>query len=243
MTRRIDWELAVTGQTAFIFPGRGAYVPGALAGVVSEDVRRTLNELDSVVAAYGLAPVSTMVAGPGAPSLGELLVAAPERIDPAIYATSVCLATILERERGIVPDVVSGHRLGEVAALAVAGVLTVGDGMRVVCEDAAKRFGTPVSLGRPRVRCWSPRTRRYVTSGDEGSGLLYERGAGPVGFMSTARFLYADGITRFVECGARALLTLLTLDCLPRATALTAEQVLCPTSERRRAGRAQAGDW
>jgi len=224
-------------------------VPGALAGLMNEDVERTMADLDSAAAEYGLEPVSKMLAAPDAPTLGELMMEAPERIDPAIYATSLCLAMLLERDRGIVPDVVSGHRLGEVAALAVAGVLTPADGMRVVCENAAT---TPnrsaasiwdIPLGRPRIRCRSPRTGRYVTSEDGIARLLYEKGLTPVGFVTTARALYVDGVTRFVECGARALLTVLTLDCLPHVTALTAVQVVRGGAERHRAGRVQAVDW
>lgn len=50
---------------------------------------------------------------------------------PAIYLASVCVTAVL-RQRGLEPDVVAGHSLGEYAALVSAGILDWRDGLRLV---------------------------------------------------------------------------------------------------------------
>jgi acyl transferase domain-containing protein len=50
---------------------------------------------------------------------------------PALFALQVALAAVW-RQWGVVPDMVSGHSLGEYAAACVAGAIGVEDGMRLV---------------------------------------------------------------------------------------------------------------
>ena len=54
---------------------------------------------------------------------------------PAIFAMQVALTALL-REWGVEPDAVIGHSLGEIAAAYTAGILSLPDAARIVCERA-----------------------------------------------------------------------------------------------------------
>ena len=56
-----------------------------------------------------------------------------EIAQPAVFAIQVALVA-LWREWGVVPDVVIGHSMGEVAAAHAAGVLTLADAVRVIVQ-------------------------------------------------------------------------------------------------------------
>src|SRR5262249_54913788 len=69
-------------------------------------------------------------------SLTEVLAdaAALERVEvvqPALFAVMVSLAALWQ-SHGVVPDTVTGHSQGEIAAAAVAGALSLEDAARVV---------------------------------------------------------------------------------------------------------------
>jgi hypothetical protein len=95
-------------------------------------------------------------------------------IQPALFAVQVALAAMW-RHRGIVPDVVVGHSMGEIAAAHVAGVLTLEDATRIVCERS-----TVVAAARGKGRMalvgvdWAGATRALVA--DDRDGLSLPRG-------------------------------------------------------------------
>ncbi len=59
----------------------------------------------------------------------------PEFVQPAIFAIQVGLAALF-REWGIVPDAVTGHSFGEIAAAYTAGILSLEDAVRIVSARA-----------------------------------------------------------------------------------------------------------
>jgi [acyl-carrier-protein] S-malonyltransferase len=132
------------GKVAFLFPGQGSAAVGmgeALADV-SPAARAVLDGLGE------LAPAVRALIHEG-PS-DELI--RTSNAQPAIFAVDcACLAALAER--GVLPDVVAGHSLGEYAALVGAGVLNFESGLRLVLQRgavmeraAAARSGTMLAI-------------------------------------------------------------------------------------------------
>ena len=113
-------------KVAFCFPGQGSLEPGMgrdIAGAVPEamEVFRIGSE------ASGLDLVRLCFEA----ELDELV--ETEVQQPALVATSLAILAALRR-RGIEPDVVVGHSVGEFAALASVGALSTADAIGLVRE-------------------------------------------------------------------------------------------------------------
>ena len=117
------------GKLAFVFPGQGSATVGiglALAEV-SPAAARVLDRLGElrpdVRARIEHGPKDELIRTANA--------------QPAILAVDcACLAAL--EERGIRPDVVAGHSLGEYAALVAAGVVDFEAGLQLVVERGAR---------------------------------------------------------------------------------------------------------
>jgi acyl transferase domain-containing protein/acyl carrier protein len=117
-------------RVVLVFPGQGGQWAGMGADLLrTEPVfaaafracdRAVRDELD-------FSPVRAVEAARPLRSVDE--------VQPAIWALQVALAT-LWRHRGVEPDELIGHSMGEIAAATVAGGLTVAQGARVVCRRA-----------------------------------------------------------------------------------------------------------
>lgn len=165
----------MTSRVAFLFPGQGSYLPGAFAGIGADADRISAQvaEIDAVTAEYQLKPVQPLLFSPDAPPLAKLLATEPERLDVAILATSLALATLLEDRYGVTPDQVIGHSHGEVGALAAAGVLTPADAVRAVCERyAALRKAPPPEGGMLAVNTDPAGAEKLLASVDAGASAV-----------------------------------------------------------------------
>jgi [acyl-carrier-protein] S-malonyltransferase len=111
-------------KTAFVFPGQGAQYAGMGRDVADKFpiARTAFNEADS---ALGFSISKLCFEGP------DEDLKLTENTQPAILTTSTALFRILE-EKGIRPDFVAGHSLGEYSALVAAGALKLADAAPLV---------------------------------------------------------------------------------------------------------------
>ncbi|MCJ2059558.1 ACP S-malonyltransferase [Methylobacterium sp. J-048] len=114
---------------ALIFPGQGSQAVGMAKGL-AEDFPQAKAVLDEVDDALSQPLSRLMFEGP----VEDLTLTA--NAQPALMAASLAVLRVLEAERGLdlARDVacVAGHSLGEYAALAAAGSLSVADAARLL---------------------------------------------------------------------------------------------------------------
>ncbi|MFY9724769.1 MAG: ACP S-malonyltransferase [Bryobacteraceae bacterium] len=114
----------MTPKTAFLFPGQGSQYAGmgkSLAGRFPV-ARRTFEEADD---ALGFSLSRLCFEGP------DDQLKLTENQQPALLTVSVAAFAVLG-ERGLAPDFVAGHSLGEYAALVAAQSLRFRDAVRLV---------------------------------------------------------------------------------------------------------------
>src|SRR5579863_109273 len=114
-----DDSMAQSSKTAFIFPGQGSQYPG-MGRELAERFAAARQVFDEADRALGFALSKLCFEGPAE----ELQLTA--NTQPAILAVSVAAAAVL-RERGVHPDYVAGHSLGEYSALVAAQSLGLAD--------------------------------------------------------------------------------------------------------------------
>ncbi len=126
---------------AFLFPGQGSQTVGMGQGLAEAfpEARAAFDEADAAFAAAA-APVASGSSRASEPprSLRQLCFEGPEdqltlteHTQPAILAVSIAAARVLEA-RGIRPQFVAGHSLGEYSANVAAGTLAFGEAVGIV---------------------------------------------------------------------------------------------------------------
>src|SRR5262249_26718130 len=127
-------------KTAFVFPGQGSQCPGMGREVAEKfpTARSAFNEADAALDF----PISRLCfEGP------EEDLKLTENTQPAILTTSIAFFRIFE-ERGIRPDFVAGHSLGEYSALVAAGSLPLSVAVRLVRRRGRyMQEAVPVGVG------------------------------------------------------------------------------------------------
>jgi [acyl-carrier-protein] S-malonyltransferase len=132
-------------SAAYVFPGQGSQAVGmgkALAETFPV-ARRVFEEVDE---ALGDKLSTVMWEGPAE------AVTLTENAQPALVAVSLAAMRVLEAEAGVDlardAKFVAGHSVGEYAALAAAGSLSIGDAVRLVrIRGRAMQRAVPVGMG------------------------------------------------------------------------------------------------
>jgi len=127
-------------KIAFVFPGQGAQYPGMGRDIAEKFpvARELFHQAD---AALDFSISALCFDGP------EEDLKLTQNTQPAILATSIALFRVLE-EKGIRPDFVAGHSLGEYSALVAAGALQLGEAAALVRRRGLyMQEAVPVGVG------------------------------------------------------------------------------------------------
>lgn len=187
-------------KTALVFPGQGSQHPGMLEALPETESLDRL--LDAAEALSGRKLCSIATDGSDA-ELADTRVA-----QPLLYLADWAWGTAL-LDSGIEPVAVAGHSLGELAALAIAGVFSVEAGLELVVERskamAAAVAGTPGTMSAVIGLDSSAISEALV--GTDGVWVANDNAPGQVVISGTE-----EGIARATailnEAGARRLVPL-----------------------------------
>lgn len=114
----------MVGKIAFLFPGQGSQSVG-MGKIYAEKSPSAKTILEKADAVLGFSISQIMFEGP------EEKLRETDITQPALFTTSAAALELL-KERGIKPDYVAGHSLGEYSALYAAGVLNFEDALKLV---------------------------------------------------------------------------------------------------------------
>lgn len=110
-------------KTAFVFPGQGAQFVG-MGKDIYENNETARQEFDKIFSSLSFDLKTAMFEGP------EETLKKTKYTQPAIVAMSLVLEKLV-REKGIKPDFVAGHSVGEYAAFGSGEFLTLSDAVKL----------------------------------------------------------------------------------------------------------------
>ena len=139
-------------RVVFVFPGQGSQWAGMARDLLVDEpvFRAAVAACDAAMAGEPNGSVLARLREEASDWLGDIGV-----VQPVLFAVQVGLAA-LWRDRGVEPDAVIGHSMGELAAACVAGALSLEDAARVICRRSAllrriRGQGAMLSVGLAQV--------------------------------------------------------------------------------------------
>ncbi|MGP3974371.1 type I polyketide synthase [Streptomyces sp. 8N114] len=129
--RLITGAVAARPKVVFVFPGQGSQWLGMGRELYEHEpaFRKAIDACDKAVRdETGWSLTEELHADAASARLDRIDV-----VQPLLFAIQTGLAA-LWRSKGVEPDAVVGHSMGEVAAAHVAGALTLADAVRIVCR-------------------------------------------------------------------------------------------------------------
>ncbi|WP_308216400.1 SDR family NAD(P)-dependent oxidoreductase, partial [Prauserella aidingensis] len=155
----VTGDATTAGRLAFLFPGQGSQRPGSGAQLYAADpvFAAAFDEACAHLDEHLDRPLREVAHTGDAELLGETA-----WTQPVLFAQQVALHRLAEFH-GVVPDLLLGHSIGEVAAAHVAGVLDLADAAALVAARASlmQSVTTPgamasVAAGEDEVRAVLP---------------------------------------------------------------------------------------
>ncbi|WP_372052718.1 beta-ketoacyl synthase N-terminal-like domain-containing protein (plasmid) [Tistrella mobilis] len=136
---RVIAGTATGTPVALILPGQGSQYPGLMRGLLATDPQ----------AARIFRPLAEAVRAAGGPDLARLIaegdaavLADTRNTQPLLVAVELTLARLLDA-RGLRPERLAGHSIGELAAAALAGIFTDADACRLAVVRGRAMAATP----------------------------------------------------------------------------------------------------
>ncbi|MGW8881910.1 type I polyketide synthase, partial [Streptomyces mirabilis] len=169
----VTTEAQTSPRPVFVFPGQGAQWAGMAVELLdtSPAFAARMTECAAALEPYVEWSLIDVVRGTeGAPGFDRVDV-----VQPVLWAVMVSLAEVW-RSYGVEPAAVIGHSQGEIAAAAVAGILTLGDAAKVVALRSraiialAGRGGMvsvaqPAAWVREKITAWDGRISIAAVNG------------------------------------------------------------------------------
>ncbi|MFF8811781.1 SDR family NAD(P)-dependent oxidoreductase [Streptomyces pactum] len=186
-------------RTVFVFAGQGPrWWPLAADLLTAEPVfREVIEECDRILSGHTDWSLREQLAA----DRGASRLADPAVGQPALIAVQVALAAVW-RSRGVLPDAVVGHSVGEIAAAQVAGALSLPDALRVALHRgrvirSGKGNGRMAVVGVPEERARELLAERgvervWVAAGNGPATTVLSGATGPLEELAAA--LDAEGL-------------------------------------------------